>query len=78
MVDSKLLQPVRELQNSGIQGNGKLQQLVREMGDEEIHQPGGENVVPLPVLFTLVPWGHHINLNDNLNLNLNYGWSKKF
>ena len=60
--NSKLLQPVREFQTPGIQGNGKLQQLVREMGDEEIHQLGGEKVVLLPVLFTLVPWGHHINI----------------
>ena len=71
---SKLLQPVRELQGFGIQGNTKLQQLVRELSDkklpqavgevggEELHQAGGENVVPLPVLFTFVPWGHHINI----------------
>ena len=50
---SKLLQPVRELQSFGIQGNTKLQQAVGEIE---------ETGVPFPSIFALVPWGHHINI----------------
>ena len=53
-----LQQSVSELQLSINQYSKKLQQPVAEIMGEKLHQLGGE--FPLP--FTLVPWGHHVEI----------------
>jgi len=53
-----LQQSVSELQLSINQYSKKLQQPVAEIMGERLHQLGGE--FPLP--FTLVPWGHHVEI----------------
>lgn len=53
-----LQQSVSELQLSINQYSKKLQQPVAEIMGEKLHQLDGE--FPLP--FTLVPWGHHVEI----------------
>ena len=53
-----LQQSVSELQLSINQYSKKLQQPVAEIMGEKLHQLGGE----LPLPFTLVPWGHHVEI----------------
>lgn len=67
----KLAQVVGELQEIKNQQNIKLAQPVRELLNEKLRQVVGEISEPkdsqlsgidFPVLFALVPWGHHIEI----------------